>query len=640
MKKTINKLESMILNHKELYYRGVPEITDEEFDKLETQLRELDPTNNTLNIIGNKKIEGEKVKHDHKILSLEKKNNTESLTKWFMSDDLFCVSRKIDGSNCSVVIQNGKIKVAKTRGDGVYGSNITSKIETVFSTSSINTSLIPDCIVYGEMCIKTNNFLLLQTEMQKRNLNIPTAQRNIVAGLLNREDNHDLIGYCDFIAHGIDIVAGDYISEHDKYGDLIKYGFHTAYIDVYNSTDLINELSSLNQKITEDGILCDGIVITIDDVTKHIVRGFTDHHPKYSVAYKFATETAVTKVTDITWNVGRTGKLTPLIHVEPTELSGCVISKATGHNAKFVEELRLMVGDEIEIRRSNEIIPQILRNINPDMPHRNGYVWLNTPYTCSSCREPLHWSDSRTDLFCINHDNCPEQIIQKLIHYASVMEMETISESTVRLLVEHGLVKTFYDFYKITVVDLLKLPKIKEKRANVIVQSINQSIRNWSDEKFVVALGLDNIGKNISKKLISGLQYIRESKGALLQGIDGIGETIYTSVLNNIDYICDSLETIKTQLGGLIMEEPKEAVKELIQGLKLSGKRFILSGSFSAVKREIEALIIENGGIIQSTVNKELDYLVSNENSTSKVIKANQLGKTVLTEEQLMEMIK
>jgi len=642
-KQAIKTLESAIRYHKECYYNQTPEISDSEYDKLEEELRQLDPINPVLNKVGTPVHPTLSTKHQIWMPSIQKiQNDIPAVQKW-IGDKSVVFSFKLDGHSMSLVYKSGKFVQALTRGDGEFGEDRTEFFNYIKIPDYIEQLQGFDVVIWGEVVITKENFELLKEEMISLGLDPVKSIRNSV-GVLNGKSNKQLAKYFDFVAHNM-FPTDDarFTMKHSEKFDFLRssYGFEIPYCNfsIY-PMDFNNFVEYY--KTADYPYLTDGIVIT-ENKDVYDLNDKTSHHYRWNICWKNSTDTAITKVKNIDIAVKRTGKISFVANLEHVFLSGAELSRATCHNARFVIDNNIGVGSTVEICRSNEVIPKILKNVSDDCITEFEDVELaySIPITCPSCNSILEWSDSKIDLFCRNHENCPEQIISKLVHYASVMQMDNISESTVRLFVEHGLIKTFYDFYKITTNDLLRLPRIKEAKAQVIMTSIDNSIRNWSDERFVVALGIPNIGKDVAKKLIKlGIDSIRNEGGSRLDGVDGIGETIYRSILSNINYICDSLETIKTQLEGLITEEPKEATKEPIQGLKLSGKTFLLSGKLSVQKKVLEALIIENGGVMQSTVNKDLSYLISNETGTAKCQKANQLGKTILTESELMEMIK
>ena len=348
--KRIQELEKLILRHKDLYYRGKAEITDEQFDKLENELKKLDSQNPVLEKIGTDiQDESQKVAHQKKMLSLDKTYSEEELFKWMGKNSVLSVF-KIDGSSCSLIYKNGHLSIAKTRGDGNFGENITSKALYIPDLPKF----IPfegEIEIRGEIFCKENNFFELSQEMNDLKLERPSSQRNIVAGLLGRKENIQLAKHLSFKAFDL-IGQHNKIQEHQKMNLLKNLGFDIPEFEIHKTSDDIKKrILEARDFMSKGDYLIDGLVFVFDDLKMHEELGETAHHPRYKIAFKFAGDTKTTIIQKIEWGVSRNGILTPVANVAPVELSGAMISRVTLHNFGLVKNFNLKSGDEIEIIR-------------------------------------------------------------------------------------------------------------------------------------------------------------------------------------------------------------------------------------------------------------------------------------------------
>ena len=389
----IQELEKLIIHHKERYYKGQAEISDEDFDKLEDELKKLDPQNPVLQVVGFKQSEQvNKVEHQKKMLSLDKTYDEKDLEKWIDKKEVLSIF-KIDGSSCSLVYENGHLVIAKTRGDGQFGENITKKAVFIPDIpKSVETK--NNVEIRGEVYCIEKNFFLLSKEMKELGLEIPSSQRNIVAGLLGRKENIQLSRHLSFQAFDI-ITEEKFQNEHQKLDFLKASGFKTPdYVIHKGIKELKAKLQEARDFMSSGNYLIDGLVFIYDDLKLHQELGETGHHPRYKLAFKFAGDTKVAKINDIEWGVSRNGTLTPVALIEPTELSGAIISRVTLHNFGMVQNFQLKAGDKIEIIRSGEVIPKFLGVVE-----KSGGNFFY-PERCPSCQSKLIVDDIW--LFCEN----------------------------------------------------------------------------------------------------------------------------------------------------------------------------------------------------------------------------------------------
>ena len=355
--KEITKLENMIKHHKALYYQGTPEISDVEYDAIENQLKKIDPQNPVLSLVGAEVTGNNKVKHDSKMLSLGKTYKLDELLKWVGNKEVVSLY-KLDGVSCSLIYENGHLVMGKTRGDGKFGENITNKVRWMKGVPQKIT--IKERIeVRGEMYCDESSFFHLSEEMTKAGLEKPTSQRNIVAGLVGRKENLELCKHLNLCC--FDLIGIECSRETDKYEILKREQFEVPeFSSPKKEDDFQKILDDVKSFMSHGEYLIDGIVFIYNEIKLHNELGETAHHPRYKMAFKFQGATKITKINDITWQVSRNGYLTPVGEIEPTELSGAMISRVTLHNYGMVNQYQLKAGDEIEIIRSGEVIPKFL----------------------------------------------------------------------------------------------------------------------------------------------------------------------------------------------------------------------------------------------------------------------------------------
>ena len=396
----IQELEELIKYHKAKYYQGSPEILDIEYDKLEDELKELNPNSRVLEIVGSAPTGQNKVNHDTKMLSLNKTYKVEELKNWIDSHEVVSMY-KYDGVSCSLIYENGRLVLAKTRGDGSVGENITSK--AIWMKGISTTIDLKDRVeVRGEIFCTEEDFFKLSNEMEKIGLDKPTSQRNIVAGLIGRKENLELNRYIQFCA--FDLIEEEIAlkTEMEKFHKLDQMKFLIPEITLHKNLKKVEDvLESAQEFMAEGEYQIDGIVFSYNNLGLHEELGATAHHPRYKMAFKFQGEAKNTKIKKLVWQVSRNGILTPIAEVEPVELSGAKISRVTLHNYGMVKQFRLKKEDEIAIIRSGEVIPKFMEIVSSS----------NKPYeipgVCPSCGEKVIEREIR--LVCENN-LCPAQV--------------------------------------------------------------------------------------------------------------------------------------------------------------------------------------------------------------------------------------
>jgi DNA ligase (NAD+) len=625
--KSILDLEKLIIYHKEKYYSGHAEISDEDYDKLENELKSLDPENPVLFIVGSQKQDNlKKIEHQKKMLSLDKTYESADLQKWIGSEDVISMY-KIDGSSCSLIYEKGHLKLAKTRGDGQFGENITKKA-----------LFIPDIPKYtpgqrnfevrGEVYCIEKNFFALSAEMEKLGLETPSSQRNIVAGILGRKENIHLARHLSFQA--FDLLSDEkFEEEHEKLEHLKKFGFTTPDYLVHKGTkELESRIQEARDFMASGEYLIDGLVFIYNKVKLHQELGETAHHPRYKLAFKFPGETKIATINQIEWNVSRNGTLTPVALINPTELSGAVISRVTLHNFGLVRNFELKPGDKIEIIRSGEVIPKFLGVIEKS----TGLFTI--PFNCPSCQTKLKIQDIW--LFCPN-EKCPTKLKEEILNYIQKSGLEDISDKRLDEMINKGLVKEIEDLYRLKREDLLRLEKVKEKLANKMFENI-QKTKEQTLAQFISAIGVEGVSFAKSEKIIShGFntldKFINLTKDKLLL-IEGFAEKSSEAIIKSLNARSKLIQNL-INLGVVVKEDHFVSGEGPLKDLK-----FCITGELSVPRPQIEKIIKKNGGII-SGVSKNLNFLVSNEtdSSSSKFIKSKTLGIPIINEDELMKML-
>jgi len=624
----IKNLELELVRHKNLYYQGKAEVSDIEYDKLEDQLRTLDPQNEVLEIVGSTEFSNEKVKHDQKMLSLNKTYKLEELLTW--ADNKTVLSTfKIDGSSCSLIFKKGKLYVAKTRGDGKFGENITNKILCIEHIPKILKSYKFDLEIRGEVYCREDHFFNLSVEMEKMGLEKPSSQRNIVAGILGRKENIELSRYLSFQA--FELITNDIPlkKEQEKFEILQAMGFDTPEFHLNNSNrDFVVRLNETQEFLSNGEYLIDGLVLSYNDLRLHDELGETAHHPRYKMAFKFQGQTKITKIKSISWQVSRNGILTPVANVEPVDLSGAMVGRVTLHNFGMVKQHDLKIGDEIEIVRSGEVIPKFLRvksrSNNP----------FEYPITCPSCEQDTEIVDIR--LIC-NNNSCPDKVKDEILNFIQKIGIEDLSSKRLEEMIRVSLVSNIASVFKLTVEKMLTLDKVKDKLANKIIASIEKS-KSIDIVTFLSSLGISGGAYNKCEKVVlNGFNSIDKVMAMTIeqaQGIESFAEKSATDFVN-------SIQSKKELIDELIELGLNIATYKVKTETKIAGKKFCITGSLTMKRSVLQKMIKDNSGVAVSSVTKNTDYLITNdtESSSSKFKKANELSIPIISEQVFLKLL-
>ena len=621
----IHTLEQEIIKNKALYYQGRPIISDAAYDKLEEELRALDSKNPTLLVVGSTTSVSDKVKHDKKMLSLEKTYIIEDLITWKGDEDILS-TMKLDGISCSIIYEDGLLTLAKTRGDGTFGENITKKVMWISNVPKL-ISEKNKIEIRGELFCDEKSFYDLSNEMSSIGLEKPTSQRNIVAGLMGRKDNLELCRYIKFMAFDY-ISEKRLITEDQKFNILTELEFLIPEVEVHKTKESIQDvILKAREFMSEGDYQIDGVVFTLNKMSLHEEMGETSHHPRYKMAFKFQGESKNTILKEIIWSVSRNGILTPVGEVEPVELSGAMISRVTLHNYGMVAANNLKSGDVIEIIRSGEVIPKFLSVVTPS---DNKFV---IPDRCPSCDSKVEIIDIR--LYCKN-ENCTGKNKEIILNFIQKIGIDDLSGKRLDELINAQLVKTIPDLYRLEAADLMKIDKVKDKLSNKLIESIQKS-KNVDLITFLAALGISGGAFNKCEKVVrAGFDSITKIKDLSLEQlmkVESFADKSATDFLTSLREKIDMVDELVALGFVFSVEETRET--------SVTGKKICITGALSEKRSVIEDMIREGGGIIVSSVSKNTDILVTNEvdPTSSKFKKALELKIKIITEAQLLSLL-
>ncbi|MFA5879272.1 MAG: NAD-dependent DNA ligase LigA [Candidatus Margulisiibacteriota bacterium] len=619
-------------------------ISDQEYDQLYQQLLLFEETHPNLiekdspsqTIGGQASRNFLHFKHQTMLPSLGNVFSYETLTLFYeriikkiAHPVIFTVEPKIDGLAVAIHYEKGKLKSAATRGNGFVGENITENIKTIVSLPKTLSEPI-DLEIRGEVFMRKSVFRQFQ--------DVFANPRNAAAGSLRQLDVN-LVQERElslFIYQGI----LDKFSNHFDTLSYLKNLRLPVIPEIYLAHDL-PEILAACQKIEQSRLIndweIDGAVIKVNFFDLQEQLGFTSKTPRWAIAYKFSAEKAVTKLTDIIIQVGRTGVLTPVAILEPVEIKGVIIKRATLHNMDEIIRKKIKIGDEVEVSRAGDVIPEVIKSIKTSINNQN----FKMPITCPSCTQPIYKIEEEVAYKCLN-PMCLAQIKGRLIHFASrdAMNIDGLGEALIDQIVDTLKVESLPGIYRLTRDQLLSLSRLAEKSANNLLMAIEKS-KTVSLDKFIFALGIPYIGAFTAKQLakqVNSLDEFVKMQPETLMNIPSIGE----KVLEILDRTLNNPEFKK-----MITEFKEIGINPLIKekNTKLMNKLFLFTGSLTSfTRKEAEEIVEISGGIVLNTVSKKLDYLVLGENPGSKLTKAENLNKKgaviqVISEEEFKKLL-
>lgn len=655
IKKRIDELVN-IINQANIDYhtKDMPTLTDFEYDRLLKELVELEHTypqykhvDSPTEKIGGFVLDGfEKVTHQVPMMSLsnvfdvaELKAFDERINK-VTSGYHYTTELKIDGLAVSLIYEAGLFKRAATRGNGVVGEDITHNVKTIKSLP-LRLSEAIDIEVRGEIYMPHKSFKLANEERMNNDEALFANPRNAAAGTIRQLDSKIVAKrQLDMFVYTI-VDAKKYVNtQYETLTYLSSLGFKVnphfkLCEDVEELIQTINSYDHLRKTLPYD---TDGVVIKVNEFNLYDLIGYTAKFPKWATAYKFQAEQVETLLKDITFQIGRTGVVTPVAELEPVFVSGTTVARATLHNEDYILAKDIRIGDFVIVHKAGEIIPEVVQ-VNTDK--RKGQLPFTMIETCPVCGSKLERKPGEADYYCQNSE-CPGKNINTLIHFASrqAMDIDTLGEKVVEILHELGYLNQIVDIYNLYMFkdELKEIPGFGEKKVEKLLTAIEQS-KNQTLDRLIFGLGIKHVGAKVAKLLIKqypSMDLLMHANYDELIQMSDIGEMIASSI---VSYFSDSkniehIELLKQK--GLNMTHEKEDVVEHA----FNGKTLVLTGKLSLFSRDQASDIIEKlGGKVASSVSAKTDFVVAGEDAGSKLKKAQELGVKVIDEEAFKVMI-
>lgn len=630
----------------EYYVLDNPTVSDGEYDKLYDELVMLEketgivlPNSPTKRVGGEPISEFKKHEHIQKLYSLDKgvtfeelvafTNRVEKLTG--KSPD-YTVEFKYDGLTICLTYDNGEFVRATTRGNGVVGEDVTAQVLTI-KTFPLTIDYKGLLEVQGEAVIKLST---LKKYNETASEPLKNARNAVAGAIRNLDPKETEKRKPEILFYNVNYIRDKEFKTQTEHFEFLKENGFKVYdfLTVAKSVeDIKTALKTIEEKRKVIDYLTDGAVIKVNDVALRETLGFTEKFPRWALAYKFEAEEVTTVIKDVIWQVGRTGKLTPLGIVEPVDLGGATVRKATLNNYGDIERKNVKIGSRVLIRRSNDVIPEILGStFVPETA-----VEVEKPTICPYCNQPL--IEDGANIFCVN-ENCKPRVVGALTHFASkdAMNIDGFSEMTAGVLYDTFGVKKFSDLYLLTVDKLLSLEGFKDKKSQNILTAIEKS-KKANLPSFIYALGIDGVGKKTAKDLVKAFKDLNGIKLASyleLSAVRDIGSVTANAVSEYFSNEKNLNEIDKLLSLGVEFKKQEELASD-----KLKGQKFVLTGTLPTLKRsEAGKLVEQNGGEVLSSVSKLTTIVLAGEEAGSKLDKAKALGIKIIDENEFLEMIK
>lgn len=662
VQKIIQDLRDELNQHNYNYYvLDKPVISDFEFDQKLKQLQELenrhpeffDDNSPTQRVGGAITKSFKTVVHDYRMYSLDNSYSKEDLIDWETRIQKvlgnvplqYTCELKYDGASISITYEKGKLLKAVTRGDGFQGDDVTTNIKTIKSVPLQLKGNYPERFdIRGEIILPFEGFEKMNQELIEIGETPYSNPRNTASGSLKLQDSSEVAKRpLECLLY---FIVGSNLNIETQFEGLEaarSWGFK-----VPKEAQLANSLQEVFEYINywdthrhQLPYETDGVVIKVNSFHQQDELGYTAKSPRWAMAYKFKAEQVSTKLNSISYQVGRTGSITPVANLEPVQLAGTIVKRASLHNADQIEKLDIRIGDTVFVEKGGEIIPKI---IGVDVSKRSPEA-VPTQYIshCPECHSELVRTEGEANHYCPNYYGCPPQIIGRIQHYITrkAMDIEGLGGETVALLYHNGLVKDYSDLYELTIDQVIPLERMAQKSAENLINGIAKS-KEVSFERVLYALGIRYVGETVAKKLAKHYKTIDALQQASLMDlilVDEIGEKIAQSVIDFFDNpenvrIVNRLKSFGVQMELVEVFNPNATDK-------LNGKTFVVSGVFSKFSRdELKKAIEDNGGKVGSSISAKTDFVVAGENmGPAKLEKANQLKIPIISEDDFLAML-
>lgn len=653
--------EELHVHNYNYYVLNAPVISDLEFDKLMRELQDLealhpeyyDPNSPSVRVGSDLNKNFTQVEHKYPMLSLGNTYSQEEVTEFYerVSKSLneefeLCCEMKYDGTSISLTYEDGKLVRAVTRGDGVRGDDVTDNVKTIRSIPLVlhGEGYPKNFEIRGEILMPWNVFEELNRERELREEPLFANPRNAASGTLKSQNsavvaNRKLDAYLYYL-------LGDNLPHDGHYENLqeaAKWGFKISHISRKARTlqevfDFINYWDVERKNLP---VATDGIVLKVNSLRQQRNLGYTAKSPRWAIAYKFQAERALTKLEKVTYQVGRTGAVTPVANLDPVQLSGTVVRRASLHNADIIASLDLHIGDMVYVEKGGEIIPKITGVEVSARPAGSEKVTFITH--CPECGSELVRYEDEAAYYCTNETACPPQIKGKIEHFISrrAMNIEGLGPETVDLFYQEGLIHDIADLYTLQTADICRLERMGEKSAENIIQGIERS-KEVPYERVLFALGIRFVGETVAKKVAKAFRSIEALASANLDDlihVDEIGEKIAGSIIQYFANEKNRILVERLRQSGLKLEADEEDLSGYSD--KLKGMSIVISGVFARHSRdEYKALIKKHGGKNVGSISKKTSFILAGDNmGPSKLEKAQQLNIPIKDENEFLAMI-
>ena len=658
----ILQLRAELHGHNHNYYvLNSPTISDYDFDMLLKELQQLeaehpemhDPTSPTMRVGSDITKEFRQVAHKYPMLSLGNTYSKAEVAEFFdrvkrsLNEEFeICCELKFDGTSISLTYIDGKLERAVTRGDGEKGDDVTANVRTIRTVPLVlsGSGYPSEFEIRGEVLMPWSVFDRLNEERARNEEPLFANPRNAASGTLKLQDSsvvakRSLDAYLYF-------MLGEELPAEGHYENLMaaaRWGFKIS--DTTCKCSTIEEVFAFIDRMDSERknlpFATDGIVLKVNSLRQQKNLGYTAKSPRWAIAYKFQAERAVTRLNEVTYQVGRTGVVTPVANLDPVQLSGTVVKRASLHNADIIEKLDLHIGDMVYVEKGGEIIPKIT-GVDTGARFMLGEKVLFIS-KCPECGTPLVRIDGEAAHYCPNDTACPPQIKGKIEHFISreAMNIDSMGPETVELLFNYGLIKNIADIYALNPEDLMFLPRMGAKSAENIVAAIDAS-RQVPFERLLFALGIRFVGATVAKRLARAFVSMDDLMAASLDelmAVDEIGERIAASVREFFSKESNVELVSRLRSAGLKFVAEEEEVLDRTEILK--GKSIVISGVFTHHSRdEYKSMIEKNGGKNAGSVSKSTSFILAGENmGPSKLEKAEKLGVPLVNEDEFLAML-
>ncbi len=661
-KAEIDRLVKLLNHHNSLYYvQNSPEISDYDFDQLLKNLEQLEiefpehasENSPTKRVGGDLTKKFQAVSHRYPMLSLSNTYSEEEIMDWenrikkSINEGIeYVCELKYDGVAIGIRYENGQLTAAVTRGDGEKGELVTKNVRTIRTIPlQLQNDFPDDFEIRGEIFMPLEQFQLLNQERQEAGEALYANPRNTASGTLKSLDSKVVADRkLDCYLYGLYGLNDLQVGHFESVLKAKEWGFRIPspekrFIEKTKSIDgIMDFIRYWDEERNKLPFDIDGIVIKVNSYDQQRKLGFTAKSPRWAIAYKFKTSQVETTLESVTYQVGRTGAITPVANLKPVLLGGTTVKRASLHNADQIEKLDLYLGDIVQVEKGGEIIPKI---VGVNLSHRSTNKKVHFIENCPECNELLVRKEGEVHHYCPNESACPPQVKGKIAHFISrkAMNIDGLGEETIEVLYTQGFIQDISDLYTLTFDQLIDLDRMGEKSANNLLKGVNAS-KVIPFERVLFGLGIRFVGETVAKKLaqaFENMDALRQANHDELIEVEEIGEKIAISVLHYFQDSANLALIHRLQEIGLSFETIKKEQASAI----LDGKVLVVSGTFETFSRdEIKELIERNGGKVGSSVSSKTDYLIAGANmGPAKLKTASNLGVTMISENEFIKLI-